>query len=72
VNDPSTAISCTDELSRIVFNPPQVPQVIPWIGQEGMLDLTFEQIRHNAPLDRLQDDEGGGAGEKTLGISTSV
>jgi hypothetical protein len=36
-----------------------------------MLDLTFEQIRHNAPRDRLQDDEGG-ADEKTLGISTSV
>jgi hypothetical protein len=36
-----------------------------------MLDLTFDQIRHNAPRDRLQDDEGG-AGEKTLGISTSV
>jgi hypothetical protein len=46
-------------------------QVMPWIGLEGMLDLTFEQIRHNAPLDRLQDDEGG-TGEKTLGISTSV
>lgn len=65
VNDPSTAISCIDQLSRILilwcgrapppavlFDPPHVPRVVvPWPGLEGMLDLAFEQIRHYATAD---------------------
>jgi uncharacterized membrane protein len=65
VNDPSTAISCIDQLSRVLivwlgrapppmvlFNPPHVPRVVvPWTGMEGMLDLAFEQIRHYATAD---------------------
>ena len=65
VNDPSTAISCIDQLSCILIrwlgrapppsvlcDPPHVPRVIiPWIDLEGMLDLTFEQIRHYAAAD---------------------
>jgi uncharacterized membrane protein len=59
VNDPSTAISCVDQLSRILirfasrdppesrlYNPPGVLRVvIPWIGFEGLLDSAFEQTR---------------------------
>ena len=65
VNDPSTAISCIDQLSRILirwlgralpapvlFDPPHVPRVfVPWISVEGMLDTAFEQIRHYAARD---------------------
>jgi uncharacterized membrane protein len=65
VNDPSTAISCIDQLSRILirwlgrappesvlFDPPHVARVVvPWIGVEGMLDTMFEQIRHYAVTD---------------------
>ncbi|MFI5001812.1 MAG: DUF2254 domain-containing protein [Reyranellales bacterium] len=65
VNDPSTAISCIDQLSRILivwfgrappaavlFDPPHVARVtLPWTGLEGMLDLAFEQIRHYATAD---------------------
>lgn len=65
VNDPSTAISCIDQLSRILivwfgrmppsavlFSPPHVPRVaIPWPGLDGMLDLAFEQIRSYATND---------------------
>ena len=65
VNDPSTAISCIDQLSRILirwlgrappepvlFDPPHVARVVvPWIGVEGMLDTAFEQIRHYAVTD---------------------
>ena len=65
VNDPSTAISCIDQLSRIMimwlareppvailFDPPHVARVtLPWTGLEGMLDLAFEQIRHYATAD---------------------
>lgn len=65
VNDPSTAISCIDQLSRILirwlgrappaevqFDPPHVPRlVIPWIGLDGMLDTALEQIRHYAVAD---------------------
>ncbi|HKD76493.1 MAG TPA: DUF2254 domain-containing protein [Ktedonobacterales bacterium] len=60
INDPSTAISCIDHLSRILirwlgrappatvlFDPPYVPRVtVPWISEDGMLDTAFEQIRH--------------------------
>jgi uncharacterized membrane protein len=65
INDPSTAISCIDQLSRILirwlgrappapvlFDPPHVPRVfVPWIRVEGMLDTAFEQIRHYAARD---------------------
>jgi uncharacterized membrane protein len=65
VNDPSTAISCIDQLSRILirwlgrappaavlFDPPHVPRVfVPWISVDGMLDTAFEQIRHYAAND---------------------
>jgi uncharacterized membrane protein len=65
VNDPSTAISCIDQLSRILirwlsrappasvqFDPPHVPRVvIPWIELAGILDTALEQIRHYAMTD---------------------
>jgi uncharacterized membrane protein len=65
VNDPSTAISCIDQLSRVLirwlgrappasvlFDPPHVPRVfVPWISVDGMLDTAFEQIRHYATND---------------------
>ena len=65
VNDPSTAISCIDQISRILicwlgrfppdtllFNPPHVLRVVlPWIDFNGLLDTAFEQIRHYAASD---------------------
>jgi uncharacterized membrane protein len=59
VNDPTTAISCVDQLSRILirvasrepaesrlYDPPGVLRVfIPWLGFERLLDSAFEQIR---------------------------
>ena len=59
VNDPTSAISCVDQLSRILirfasrdpveplfFDPPGVVRVsIPWISFEGLLNSAFEQIR---------------------------
>ena len=65
VNDPSTAISCIDQLSRILIhwlgrrppesrlcNPPHVVRVVvPWIDTDGMLDTAFEQIRHYSTSD---------------------
>jgi energy-coupling factor transporter ATP-binding protein EcfA2 len=59
VNDPSTAISCVDQLSRILirfaareppdallFDLPGVPRVmIAWIDFEKLMDTAFEQIR---------------------------
>jgi uncharacterized membrane protein len=65
VNDPSTAISCIDQLSRILirwlskappssvqYDPPYVPRVVvPWIGLAGLLDTAFEQVRHYAVAD---------------------
>jgi uncharacterized membrane protein len=65
VNDPSTAISCVDQLSRILirwirrapptsrfYSPPHVLRVIvPWISTEELLDTAFEQIRHYAETD---------------------
>ncbi len=65
VNDPSTAISCIDQLSRILirwigrvqpapraYDPPHVLRlVLPWISLEGLLDTAFEQIRHYAASD---------------------
>jgi uncharacterized membrane protein len=65
VNDPSTAISCVDQLSRIVilwisripppshyFAPPHILQLfVPWMSFDGLLDTAFEQIRHYAVAD---------------------
>ncbi len=65
VNDPTTAISCVDQLScilirwidrspprRAYYDPPHVLRlVVPWIDLEGLLDLAFEQIRHYAVAD---------------------
>jgi uncharacterized membrane protein len=65
VNDPSTAITCIDQLARIVIrfvarnapvsllcDPPHVVRVIvPWIDVEGVLDTAFEQVRHYAVAD---------------------
>jgi uncharacterized membrane protein len=65
VNDPSTAISAIDQLSRVLirwlervpprsyhYSPPHVLRVIlPWIDLEGLLDTAFEQIRHYAQTD---------------------
>ncbi|HUO14554.1 MAG TPA: DUF2254 domain-containing protein [Verrucomicrobiae bacterium] len=59
VNDPTSAISCVDQLSRVlirfvsrrpaeqfIFDPPGVFRVsIPWIGFQGLLRSAFEQIR---------------------------
>jgi uncharacterized membrane protein len=59
VNDPSTAISCVDQLSRILiraasreppatrlYDPPGVLRVyIPWLEFDRLLDSAFEQIR---------------------------
>ena len=59
VNDPSTAISCVDQLSSIMirfasreppeavlYDPPgTVRVVIPWIGFDRLLEAAFEQIR---------------------------
>ena len=65
VNDPSTAISCVDQLSRIIilwisripppshyYDPPHVLRlVVPWMSFVGLLDTAFEQIRHYAIAD---------------------
>jgi uncharacterized membrane protein len=65
INDPSTAISCIDQLSRVLirwldrappasvlFDPPHVPRVfVPWISTDSMLDTAFEQVRHYATRD---------------------
>jgi uncharacterized membrane protein len=65
VNDPSTAISCIDQLSRILirwldrfppetllFHPPHVLRVVlPWIDLEGLLNTAIEQIRAYATTD---------------------
>ena len=65
VNDPSTAITCIDHLGRILIHfvsrnapvsllcdPPHVVRVIvPWIGNESLLDTAFEQIRHYSITD---------------------
>ena len=65
INDPSTAISCVDQLSRIMilwisrvpppsqyYAPPHVLRlVVPWMSFDGLLDTAFEQIRHYAAAD---------------------
>jgi uncharacterized membrane protein len=65
VNDPSTAISCIDQLSRILirwlgrsppasllFGPSNVLRVVlPWIDQDELLNTAIEQIRAYATND---------------------
>jgi uncharacterized membrane protein len=65
VNDPTTAIGCVDQLSRILiryasrepqdcffYDPPGVVRVsIPWIGFSGLLESALEQIRMYAKGD---------------------
>jgi uncharacterized membrane protein len=65
VNDPSTAISCVDQLSRIMilwisrvpppshhYAPPHVLRLfVPWMDFDSLLDTAFEQIRHYAVAD---------------------
>jgi uncharacterized membrane protein len=65
VNDPSTAISCIDQLTRVlirwidrfppeqmIYNPPHVLRVVlPWINLEGLLNTAIEQIRAYATTD---------------------
>ncbi len=65
INDPTTTISCVDQLGCILirwisrspprsyyFDPPHVLRVaVPWIDFNGLLDLAFEQIRHYAAAD---------------------
>ena len=65
VNDPSTAISCVDQLSRVLirfasreppeslyYDPPGVVRVsIPWLGFDRLLDSAFEQVRLYAKSD---------------------
>lgn len=59
VNDPTTGVSCVDQLSRILirfasrespapllYDPPGVVRAsIPWINFDGLLNSAFEQIR---------------------------
>jgi uncharacterized membrane protein len=65
VNDPSTAINCVDQLSRILircaardapettfYDPPGVPRVsIRWMTFDQLLESAFEQIREYATAD---------------------
>ena len=65
INDPSTAISCVDQLSRIMivwanrrrptshyYAPPdELRLFVPWMSFDGLLDTAFEQIRHYAVAD---------------------
>ncbi len=65
VNDPSTAISCIDQLTRILirwlerdppesilYDPPQnLRVVIPWLGLDDLLNTAIEQIRAYATGD---------------------
>ncbi|MGA2711803.1 MAG: DUF2254 domain-containing protein [Bryobacteraceae bacterium] len=65
VNDPTTAISCVDQLSRILircasrkpqdsflYDPPGIVRVnVPWIGFANLLESALEQIRMYAKGD---------------------
>src|SRR5579871_738332 len=65
VNDPSTAINCIDQLSRILIrwvsrdppkcylsSPPHVVRLeVRWITTDELLDTAFEQIRHYSQSD---------------------
>jgi uncharacterized membrane protein len=65
VNDPSTAVSCVDQLSRILirfvsreppesalYDPPGIVRVlVPWIDFDHLLDSAFDQIRMYSKTD---------------------
>jgi len=65
VNDPSTAISCVDQLSRILgrfanrqtpssyyYDPPGIIRLsVPWIEFDALLESAFDQIRAYARAD---------------------
>ncbi len=65
VNDPSTAINCIDQLSRVLIRfagrqepasivydlPGEARLILHWITFEGLLDSAFDQIRHYATSD---------------------
>ena len=65
VNDPSTGITCVDQLSRILiryasreppdsllYDPPGVVRVsVPWLGFDRLVDAAFDQIRMYARSD---------------------
>ena len=65
INDPTTGISCIDQLSRIIiywlgrepakwryYAPPHVLRlVVSWITFQGLIDTAFDQIRHYAVAD---------------------
>lgn len=65
VNDPTTAINCVDQLSRILiryvakeppeavlYAPPGIGRVaVPWIGFSEILRSAFDQIRHYSKSD---------------------
>src|SRR5450631_4488832 len=65
VNDPTTAVTCVDQLSRILicfasrepiemglYDPPGTLRVfVPWLGLERLVDSAFEQIRSYAERD---------------------
>ncbi|MFZ6861947.1 DUF2254 domain-containing protein [Undibacterium sp. Ji67W] len=65
VNDPSTAISCIDQLSRVLgrfamrqtpssyyYDPPGIIRVsVPWIEFDALLESAFDQIRLYARAD---------------------
>ncbi len=65
VNDPSTAINCIDQLSRILIRfasrqepasiiydlPGEARIILQWITFDGLLDSAFEQIRQYASTD---------------------
>jgi uncharacterized membrane protein len=65
VNDPSTAINCIDQLSRILIRfagreepasvmydlPGEIRVIVPWITFEALMDSAFDQIRHYATAD---------------------
>ena len=65
INDPSTAIGCIDQLSRLMIrwvgrappasllcSPPHVVRVVlPWISREELLETAFDQIRHYSSSD---------------------
>ena len=67
VNDPSTAITCIDQLSRILirvasrempesilYDPPGVARLtIPWVSFDHLVESAFEQIRHYAVSDAV-------------------
>ena len=65
VNDPTTVISCVDQLTSVLvtwlgkeppagvfYDSPHILRVVvPWVTVDGLLDLAFEQIRHYAVAD---------------------